>query len=47
MVTVEGRRQQSEGRSGMQVLKVTFGRLAVVAAATVFLVIEAAPRVKY
>ena len=31
----------------MQGLKGTFGRLAVVAAAIAFLVIEAAPRVKY
>ena len=31
----------------MQALKVTFGRLAVVAAAIAYLVIEAAPRARY
>jgi hypothetical protein len=31
----------------MQALKGTFGRLAVVAAAMAFLVIEAAPRARY
>ncbi len=36
-----------EGRSGMHTIKATFGRLAVVAAAIAFLVIEAAPRIRF
>jgi len=37
----------NERRSQMRALKVTFGRLVLVAAAIAYLVIEAAPRARY